>query len=109
MIGSSGRKPRHDPRTSSVPPPVSSGDSNLFAAGVGDQIRQARQQLGWTQTELAQRANISPNYVARLERGELGPSLYVASQISAALGITLEALTATSAAARRTGTRRKIP
>ena len=74
----------------SVPPP--SDDPAAFAAGVGEAVRRARQERGWTQKELAERAGLSPNYVARLERGELGPSLYVASELCAALGIDVGSL-----------------
>lgn len=63
-----------------------------FNANVGDTIRRARQALGWTQAFLAEQAGISPNYVARLERGELGPSLFVARSICEALGISVDAL-----------------
>jgi transcriptional regulator with XRE-family HTH domain len=43
--------------------------------------------------ELAEAAGLSPNYIARLERGELGPSFFVAQQIAQALEISLETLT----------------
>lgn len=63
-----------------------------FAAKVGDAIRRARQGRGWTQVELAEAAQLSPNYVARLERGELGPSLYVAHHLARALGTDIDSL-----------------
>ncbi len=100
----SGKRPRYEGRPAASGAPSDSGE---FAAGVGERIRQCRQELGWTQAELAASADISPNYVARLERGELGPSLFVASQIAAALGVPLETLTTPQTAARRTTTRRK--
>jgi transcriptional regulator with XRE-family HTH domain len=78
-----------------------------FAVAVGDGIRRARQQLGLTQVELAERADLSPNYVARLERGELGPSLWVAFRLAEALGVEVESLTAK--VTRRTGKRRIQP
>jgi transcriptional regulator with XRE-family HTH domain len=84
-------------------------DPKHFAATVGESIRRARQELGWTQVQLADAAGLSPNYVARLERGELGPSLFVAHQICDTLGIELETLFAPAggAAARATTERRK--
>lgn len=65
-----------------------------FAAGVGDEIRKHRQQRGWTQVELAQAAGLSANYVARLERGELGASLFVATKIATALEVAVDQLAA---------------
>jgi transcriptional regulator with XRE-family HTH domain len=45
--------------------------------------------------QLAEAAGLSANYIARLERGELGPSLFVAYQLAASLGIAIGALFAT--------------
>jgi transcriptional regulator with XRE-family HTH domain len=70
-------------------------------------VRRARQALGWTQAQLAEAAGFSPNYIARLERGELGPSLFVASQLCAALGIEVAALLEPATPPART-TRRRI-
>jgi predicted transcriptional regulator len=53
-------------------------DPKAFAAVVGEAVRRHRQGLGWTQVQLAEAAQLSPNYVARLERGELGAALFVA-------------------------------
>ena len=73
---------------------------------VGEAVRRARQARGWTQAQLALEAGFSPNYIARLERGELGPSLFVANQLCGALGIDVDALTTPTAATRTT--RRRI-
>jgi transcriptional regulator with XRE-family HTH domain len=67
-------------------------DAKTFAAVVGDGVRRHRQALGWTQVQLAEAAGLSPNYVARLERGELGPSFFVAHQLSRTLGIPVNDL-----------------
>ena len=83
-------------------------DSHDFASTVGERIRVARQTKGWTQVELAEAAGLSSNYVARLERGELGASFFVATRIAEALGITLDVLaTAQPAAPARTTTKRR--
>lgn len=66
--------------------------ARAFTERVGEAIRAARRTREWTQAELAERAELSANYVARLERGELGPSLWVAHKIASALGTTLDAL-----------------
>ena len=63
-----------------------------FVESVGVAIRRGRRARGWTQIELARLSRLSSNYVARLERGELGPSLWVAHRIARALGVPLDAL-----------------
>lgn len=102
----SGRRPKFDPDTR----PTSSApdEHKSFNTLVGEGIRRSRQEHGWTQAFLAEQAGLSPNYIARLERGELGPSLFVASRICDALGIDLENLVGPppSAGTRRTGKRR---
>lgn len=79
-------------------------DPKTFAGVVGDCVRRHRQALGWTQVQLAESAGLSPNYVARLERGELGPSFFVAHQLSRTLGVNVGDLCETP---QRT-TRRRI-
>lgn len=81
-----------------------------FNVMVGEAIRRSRQEHGWTQAFLAEKAGLSPNYIARLERGELGPSLFVARRICGALAIELEALVTPGTGitqAKRTTSRRK--
>lgn len=82
-------------------------DPHVFNAIVGESIRRARQSHGWTQAALAERAGLSPNYVARLERGELGASLFVATKICDALGVSIDSLM-TSNDAVRSGKRRIV-
>jgi transcriptional regulator with XRE-family HTH domain len=80
-----------------------------FNLMVGDAIRRARQEHGWTQAFLAEQSGLSPNYIARLERGELGPSLFVANRITEALQMDLDALVAPAGTGtRRTGKRRTL-
>lgn len=68
------------------------GDEHEFVTHVGESIRRARGALGWTQVQLATEAELSANYVARLERGELGPSLFVAARLARAMGVPLDDL-----------------
>lgn len=77
-----------------APPVDPDALARAFTERVGDAIRSARRTREWTQAELAERAELSANYVARLERGELGPSLWVAHKLVSALGTTLDALLA---------------
>jgi ribosome-binding protein aMBF1 (putative translation factor) len=68
------------------------GASAAFNLMVGETIRRLRQGRGWTQVQLAEQARLSSNYVARLERGELGPSLFVANKLCKACDVNLDAL-----------------
>ncbi len=112
MPQESGRRPKfgleaRPARDPGVPGP---DDHQAFNTGVGEGIRRARQEHGWTQAFLAEQARLSPNYIARLERGELGPSLFVANRICEALAIDLEALvgpqSGAGAGTRKTAKRR---
>lgn len=42
---------------------------------IGENLKKSRKKLGLTQVELAEKAEISVNYYARLERGEVTASL----------------------------------
>jgi len=90
----------------SVRPSARMDDPRTFAAVVGEAVRRARQARGWTQAQLADAAGFSANYVARLERGELGPSFFVATQLSAALDIDVATLIHPAAPPRTT--RRRV-
>jgi ribosome-binding protein aMBF1 (putative translation factor) len=106
----SGKRPKFDPesRSGSVPPGAQD-EHQAFNTVVGEGIRKARQEHGWTQAHLADQARLSPNYIARLERGELGPSLFVANRICDALTIPLEDLVGpgSAGAARKTTSKRR--
>jgi transcriptional regulator with XRE-family HTH domain len=108
----SGRRPKFDldqrePRGSSE----GQDEHRSFNVTVGEAIRRSRQEHGWTQAFLAEQAGLSPNYIARLERGELGPSLFVANRICGALAIELEVLvtpvTGTGVQAKKTTTTKR--
>lgn len=105
----SGRRPKFEADSRDSRAPGSEEDHRAFNSTVGDAIRRGRQAFGWTQAQLANASGLSPNYVARLERGELGPSLFVASRICEALKIDLEVLLGTGGGggAKRTTTRSK--
>jgi ribosome-binding protein aMBF1 (putative translation factor) len=97
------------------PPPAARPEGQeehrTFNVMVGEAIRRSRQEHGWTQAFLAEQSGLSPNYIARLERGELGPSLFVAHRICTALAIELEALVTPSTGApapKRSTTRRRV-
>lgn len=105
----SGRRPKFDPEQRDAKPTTEAQDEHrAFNTIVGEAIRRARQEHGWTQAFLAEQAGLSPNYVARLERGELGPSLFVASRLCDALGIEIDTLVVPAGQSRKTtGTKRR--
>jgi ribosome-binding protein aMBF1 (putative translation factor) len=108
----SGKRPKFDleNKAPAKTPEAVQDEHHTFNTVVGEGIRRARQEHGWTQAFLADQAGLSPNYIARLERGELGPSLFVANRICDALNIMLEELVGAPAggAVRKTTTKRRI-
>lgn len=62
---------------------------------IGNRIRSTRHERGWTQQFLADKACICRNFISRIEKGELGISLFVANSICEALNIPLETLDST--------------
>ncbi|MEB6179477.1 hypothetical protein IGI71_001583 [Enterococcus sp. DIV1279b] len=55
-------------------------------------IRIMRMSKGLTQTELADKANISRPYLAGIEKGENNPSAQIALAIAKALNTTVESI-----------------
>lgn len=62
-------------------------------AGVPGRVRALREQLSWTQAELAVVAGLAGITVRQIETGKRSPSLTTASKLAAALGVTVDALT----------------
>lgn len=59
---------------------------------IGDRIRTLRSAKGWSQEELAHRADLHPSHMGRLERGEENVTLESLEKVTNALGTTLEEL-----------------
>lgn len=59
---------------------------------IGSVMEARRVELGWTQTELGQRAGVDARQIRRYESGEGQPTIAVAQSIAKALGITLDEL-----------------
>lgn len=59
---------------------------------VGEQIRQARDRSALTQEQLAERIEVSPQYVSDLERGVVGVSLATLKRICVCLGVSADRL-----------------
>lgn len=63
-----------------------------LVAAFADALRDARQQAGLTQEELAFRAGVSARFISFLETGKRQPSLSALAAVSTGLGISLSAL-----------------
>lgn len=57
--------------------------------GLGIKLKNARMKANLTQEEVADRADVSVNYYARIERGEVMPRYNIVKQIAKALKVDL--------------------
>lgn len=63
---------------------------------VGEVIKRAREQRGWTQNKLARQAGVAQSLISRLEAGQrVRPSAQLLQPIAVALDLTLEDLLGT--------------
>jgi transcriptional regulator with XRE-family HTH domain len=67
-------------------------DDRRFLNELGFRIRERRQQLGWSQAELADRSGLHRTYIGAVERGERNVSILNLRQIAKSLRMTLVAL-----------------
>lgn len=65
---------------------------NTLLKLVGANIRDARKKKGLTQEELAEKADINPKFLGKVERAETNVSVVTLSKICDALGISLSGL-----------------
>ena len=63
-----------------------------IAKQIGERLRSYRNQNGWSQEELAERAGLHPTYIGQLERGEKNATLDSISKVAVALNISLSQL-----------------
>lgn len=61
--------------------------STKTSAYIGKQLQNARKRAGLTQTEVAKKADTQVNHYAKIERGEVTPSLKMLEKIVKALGV----------------------
>lgn len=55
-------------------------------------LRQLREERGWSQEHLAERANLNRSYLGEVERGCAVPSLLTVDKLASALGVRLSSL-----------------
>jgi transcriptional regulator with XRE-family HTH domain len=61
---------------------------------LGDSIRKHRDQIGMSQEKLAEKADLHPVYIGKVERGEQWISLHALLRIAKALGVRVRDLVA---------------
>mgnify|MGYP002737548369 CR=1 FL=1 len=59
---------------------------------IGDAVLKKRLKAGYSQEALAEKADIHPNYVGRIERGECAPTIEILLKIAKALGVRVRDL-----------------
>ena len=59
---------------------------------IGDRIRAYRNQKGWSQEYLAEKADVHHTYIGQLERGEKNATIESISKIAGELGVSLSRL-----------------
>ena len=59
---------------------------------IGEQIKFAREQAKQTQEQMAERIEVSPQYISDLERGVVGVSISTLKRICAVLGVSSDQL-----------------
>ena len=62
---------------------------NEFLEKLGAKIKNARQEHGFTQDEIAKKIGVHPTYVGKIEGGKSNPSALMLFKISRALKINL--------------------
>jgi transcriptional regulator with XRE-family HTH domain len=75
---------------SSQPARVAKREHHRYLLGLA--IRRRRQELGWSQEQLAEIADVHRNFVGHIERGEQNVSIDSLVRFSVALKTTLSAL-----------------
>ncbi len=63
-----------------------------FKVQLGERIRMLRKAVGLTQERLAEKADLSVNFIGNTERGENVPSLKTLRRVAKALGVHLKDL-----------------
>ena len=64
----------------------------LLAPRFGIVVRRLREARGWSQENLANRANLNRSYMGEIERAAATPSLVTAEKLALALEVSLSSL-----------------
>lgn len=64
-------------------------DPAVSLASVGDAVRDARRERGWSQTQLGEEAGVSRPTIARIERND-DVSVATLAKVVAAVGLTVK-------------------
>lgn len=67
---------------------------NILRNRFGIAVRQARENLGWSQEVLADKASLNRSYLGEVERGIVMPSLATISKLAGALSTNMSVLIA---------------
>lgn len=88
--GSSGSKTRQSPPSSSSPSHDDPfDDMGTLAADYDSRVRNARENEGLTQEELADKLNEKLSLIRKIERGDMRPSEEVRTKLESELGVSL--------------------
>lgn len=71
-----------------------SAPENILRDRFGITVRQAREQLGWSQEVLADKASLNRSYLGEVERGIVMPSLATIAKLASALSTNMSVLIA---------------
>jgi len=66
--------------------------NNSLSQKLGTFIRDKRKQIKWSQEDLAFRSDLSTNYIRKIEKGIVNPSLATLRKIARALDLELAAM-----------------
>ena len=67
-------------------------DQEAFRKRFGRRVRAARLAVGFSQRELAERAELADKFLSRIEVGAAVPSVWVAARLARAIGVELDHL-----------------
>lgn len=67
-------------------------DKKQINIEIGERIKKSREQIKMTQEKLAEKVNVSPQYISDLERGVVGVSIPTLKSICIVLGVTSDSL-----------------
>ena len=59
---------------------------------LGQKVKKRREELGYTQVELAKRTQTSQPYISRLEKDDFNPSTQMIVSIAVTLGVSIDYL-----------------